>query len=127
VPDLSDHQRQQLEALRRAYEAELPEKVTSVARAAAAAGLRNWDPADVRDLHHLVHRLAGSSALWGFTAVSKAAGELEEVVLAAMEGTPRPPAALSEHVRRLLEELQHAVPVSLPPGPPAAAPERSGS
>lgn len=114
--------------MRQAYEAELPDKVTSVARAAAAAGLRNWDPAGVQELHHLVHRLAGSSAIWGFTAVSKAAGELEAIVLAAMEGTRPPTAERRDQVRRLLEELQHAVPLSppVPPAPPAP-PGRSAS
>jgi HPt (histidine-containing phosphotransfer) domain-containing protein len=110
VPELSDAQRRQLQELRQAYEAELPEKVTSIANAAAALRLRDWDPAGVEELHQLVHRLAGSSAIWGFTAVSKAAGELEELVLAALHGTPRPRPELSDAVRRLLEQLQHAVP-----------------
>jgi len=65
----------------------------------------------VRALHHLVHRLAGSSAIWGFTDVSAAAGELEEIVLAAMEGRRELATGdLSDQVRRLLDALQHAVP-----------------
>ena len=117
MPDLSDEQRRQLQELRQAYEAELPEKVTSIAKAAAALRLRDRDPAGVQELHQLVHRLAGSSAIWGFTAVSKVAGELEELVLAALDGTPRPRQELSDAVRRLLEQLQHAV----PPSPSRAA------
>jgi len=112
VPELSEEQRRQLQQLREAYEAELPEKVTGIANAAAVLRLRDWDPAGVQELHQLVHRLAGSSAIWGFTAVSKAANELEALVLTALEGTPRPRRDLSDAVRRLLEQLQHAVPPS---------------
>lgn len=111
MPELSGDQRRQLDALRRAYRQELPGKVTGVAEAAAAAGRRNWDPDGVRALHHLVHRLAGSAAIWGFTAVSAAAGELEEIVLAAMEGRPGlAHGELADEVRRLVDALQHAVP-----------------
>ena len=110
MPELTEDQRRQLEDLRQAYEAELPEKVTSIARAAAFAGLRNWEPAEVLELHRLVHRLAGSAASWGFGAVSKAAGELEEIVMAAM-GASRPAMeVLQSAVPRLVDELQHAVP-----------------
>lgn len=112
MAELTDDQRRQLEELRLAYEAELPEKVTSIARAAAFAGLRNWEPAEVVELHRLVHRLAGSAAIWGFTAVSKTAGELEEVVVAAMEKTPRAMERLQAAVPRLVDELQHAVPAA---------------
>jgi HPt (histidine-containing phosphotransfer) domain-containing protein len=120
VPDLSEEQRRRLHELRQAYEAELPEKVTSIAKAVAALRVREWDPAGVQELHQLVHRLAGSSAIWGFTAISKAAGELEELVLATLEGRPRPRQDLSDQVRRLLEQLQHAVPPGAPPATPPA-------
>src|SRR6185436_21002661 len=81
VAELTADQRAQLTALRRAYAAELPEKVQMIARAAAAAGLHNWEADGVRQLHQLVHRLAGSAAIWGFIEVSRAANELEAIVL----------------------------------------------
>jgi HPt (histidine-containing phosphotransfer) domain-containing protein len=110
MAELTEDQRRELETLRQAYEAELPEKVTSIARAAAFVGLRRWDAADVLELHRLVHRLAGSAAIWGFTAVSKAAGELEEIVMAAMGDSPPGMEVLQSAVPRLVDELQHAVP-----------------
>ena len=110
MAELTEDQRRQLESLRHAYEAELPEKVRSIARAAAFAGLRNWEPAEVQELHRLVHRLAGSAALWGFTAVSRTAGQLEEVVMAAMGGSPPATEVLQSAIPRLVDELQHAVP-----------------
>lgn len=122
MPELSEDQRRQLATLRQAYEAELPEKVAGIAQVAAALARRKWDAAGVRELHQIVHRLSGSSAIWGFTAVSRAAGELEEIVLAALAGTRRPN-DLSNEVPRLIDELQHAVPASLRAGhpPPAAS------
>ena len=106
MADLNAQQRRQLDALREAYEAELPEKVTSIARAAADdLGGR----AGVETLYQLVHRLAGSSAIWGFTAVSRAAGELEEVVLAALHDTSPPLERRSSEVRRLVGQLQRAL------------------
>jgi chemotaxis protein histidine kinase CheA len=112
VPELTQAQRRQLEALRREYEAELPEKLTLIARAVAALGRREWSSAELQELHHLVHRLAGSSAIWGFTALSRTAGELEVLVLAALEGSRPSTPELSGEVRRLLDLLQHAVPSS---------------
>jgi HPt (histidine-containing phosphotransfer) domain-containing protein len=120
LSELSESQRRQLEALRQAYEAELPEKVTGIAQAAATVARGQWDAAGVRELHQLVHRLAGSSAIWGFTAVSRAAGELEEIVLAALDGPRRPP-DLPTRVSRLIGELQEAVPAAPPSGPPPRA------
>jgi HPt (histidine-containing phosphotransfer) domain-containing protein len=110
LPELTEAQRRELAVLRQAYEAELPEKLSTIARAAAAAGLRNWDPAVVTELHGLVHRLAGSAAIWGFGAVSRAAGELEAVVFSALDGQPSATDVLSVAVPRLIDQLQQAWP-----------------
>jgi len=109
VPELSEAQRRELEALRHAYELELSEKVTAIARTAAGLERAPWGTADMQALHHLVHRLAGSSAIWGYTTVSKLAGELEDLVLSALQGTRGRTDDLSGEVRRLLEALLHAV------------------
>jgi len=109
VPELSEAQRRELEALRQAYQLELSEKVAAIARTAAGLERANWDTAAMRALHHLVHRLAGSSAIWGYTTVSKVAGELEDLVLSALQGTRGRTEELSGEVRRLLAALQHAV------------------
>lgn len=107
MPDLTPAQRQQLEALRQAYAAELPEKVTAIAEAATIIG--TWDDrARVQELHQLVHRLAGSSAIWGFAAIGRAAAELEEFLLRALDGIRPPRPELPSDVRRLIEALQRA-------------------
>jgi HPt (histidine-containing phosphotransfer) domain-containing protein len=107
MTDLKPEQRRELDALRRAYAAELPGKVTTIARAAAALDGGAGD--GVEELYHLVHRLAGSSAIWGFSAVSKAAGELEEVVLAARQASPALLERRKSEVRRLIGGLQRAL------------------
>jgi HPt (histidine-containing phosphotransfer) domain-containing protein len=108
MAELGPDQRRQLDALRRAYEQELPGKVTSIARAAAALGGADGE-VRLDELYHLVHRLAGSSALWGFGAVSQAAAELEAVVLSAREGQPALLERRSSEVRRLVGDLRRAL------------------
>ena len=108
MAELGPEHRRQLDALRRAYEAELPGKVTTIARAAASLGRAEGEEG-VQQLYQLVHRLAGSSAIWGFSAVSRAAAELEQVVLAALEGQPAHRERRKSEVRRLIGDLRRAV------------------
>lgn len=115
MPDLSAAQRRKLQALRRAYHAELPEKVSAIALAAAALRQHDWDTAGLNDLHHIVHRLAGSSAIWGFMDVSKTAGELEDVVLSGLERRGEKTVDIDREVGRLVQELQEAVQKSAEP------------
>ena len=125
MAELGADQRRQLDALRRAYEQELPGKVTNIARAAAALGRADGEMR-IDELYQLVHRLAGSSALWGFSEVSKAAAELEEVVLAAREGQPALLERRSSEVRRLIGDLRRALRTPRRASePPAHAHERT--
>lgn len=84
MPGLNEAQRAQLEAAREAYRAELPEKLDTIAVAAAAltAGI---DSASLETLYQLVHRLAGSAAVFGFHHLSRTAASLEEVVVSLRE------------------------------------------
>ncbi|HEX9203076.1 MAG TPA: hypothetical protein VF964_03865, partial [Vicinamibacteria bacterium] len=58
-------QRERLDSLRRAYVKDLPAKVRAVGD--AVASLEAGDREKLQSLHHLVHRLTGSSAIYGFT------------------------------------------------------------
>ena len=107
MPELSEAQRRELAALRQAFEAELPQKVTAIAGTAASLGTGPWDRSGLEGLLHLAHRLAGSSAIWGFTAVSDAASELEELITSALERVAPP--TLATDVQRLVAALQQAV------------------
>ena len=107
APRLTAGQRGRLEALRRAYVRDLPGKVRAIEEAAGA--LRPADRGKLRSLHHLVHRLTGSSAIYGFDRLSRAAAALEELVLAAGNETSsitlEEDAALAERLATLRAEL----------------------
>jgi len=75
---------QRLADLRVAYADHLPERVRAIEEAAAA--LRSDDAEAIRSLYHLVHRLTGSSAVYGFPELSRASAALEELLLAAWTG-----------------------------------------
>jgi HPt (histidine-containing phosphotransfer) domain-containing protein len=104
--------RAQLEALRRAYEAALPERVRAIEEAAAALHGPVLRREALEAAYHLVHRLSGSSAIYGFEAVRRAAAELESRLVAAMEsGTPA--GSWEVELAPHLEALRRAV--STPP------------
>ena len=84
TPRFTAEQRQRLEALHRAYLRDLPGKLRAIER--AAASLSPLDPEGLRALLHLVHRLTGSSAIYGFDRLSRASAALEELLLSAAEG-----------------------------------------
>jgi HPt (histidine-containing phosphotransfer) domain-containing protein len=106
-----DH-RAQLEALRRAYGEDLPQRVRAIESAATAL----HDPVLRREAleaaYHLVHRLSGSSAIYGFEAVRRAAAELETRLASAMESGP-PAGPWEAELAPYLEALRRAV--SAPP------------
>ncbi len=76
-------QRERLESLRRTYGRDLPARVRAIGEAAASLDPRNRG--QLESLHHLVHRLRGSAAIYGFTGVSRAASALEALVYALKE------------------------------------------
>lgn len=108
---LTGEQQARLEALRRAYLKELPAKVRAIENAAASLGAGG--PEKLRSLYHLVHRLAGSAAIYGIHGLGRAAAALEEAVLAACEGTAPMPLekdpALASRLAALKAELEVAL------------------
>jgi len=88
---LTEAQRAELDALRRTYQAELPEKLELIAGAVEALQTGGWDKADLHALYLLIHKLAGSAAIYGFDGISRTAGEIETWILAAPPGgVPEP-------------------------------------
>jgi chemotaxis protein histidine kinase CheA len=78
-------QRERLESLRRDYARDLPARIRAIAEAAASLEPRSREK--LQALHHLVHRLTGSAAIYGFTGVTRAASALEALVYSALTGT----------------------------------------
>jgi Hpt domain len=83
---LTEAQRAELDALRRTYEAELPEKLGLIEEAAEALRRGGWQKVDLQALYLPIHKLAGSAAIYGVDGVSRVAGELETWALAGLEG-----------------------------------------
>jgi two-component system, OmpR family, response regulator len=108
---LKEARRDDLAALRKVYEADLPERLRAIE--AAAASLRNfgWDGQVVTSVLEMAQRLAGSAAVYGFPEVSEAA--MRVASLANANGSPRPgpgdPQGLLKLVAMLSTALQAVV------------------
>jgi HPt (histidine-containing phosphotransfer) domain-containing protein len=112
---LTDAQRAQLDALRDAYRAELPQKLEAIAAAAAPLQADGADAAHLEPFYHLIHKLAGSAAIYGFDEVERAAAALEEWALASLS------AGVSEPRRQQLPLLLAALQAAFMANPRAAA------
>jgi HPt (histidine-containing phosphotransfer) domain-containing protein len=101
---------QRLASLRGAYAAELPERVRIIED--AAASLLSGDAEGLGSLYHLVHRLTGSAAVYGFAQVSRASAALEDFLLSQWTGTAQPAgdsaAPLTQLVAAVKQELAAA-------------------
>ena len=104
---LTDAQRAQLDALREAYRAELPRKVEAIASAAAPLQAPGADAGDLERFYHLIHKLAGSAAIYGCDGIEAAAAALEEWALAGMDAGAAGPRYA--HLPILLAALQKAL------------------
>jgi CheY-like chemotaxis protein len=82
--------RRRLRALQRTYRSDLPAKVQAIQAGAASLGGERWVPEQLRELYHLVHRMAGSAAIYGFDQVGQAAGQLETWALSALSAGASP-------------------------------------
>ena len=107
---LTDAQRAQLDALRERYGAELPGKVEAIAAAAAALQAPGADAAKLEQFYQLIHKLAGSAAIYGFDEIERAAAALEEWALANLGGGVSEPRR--QELPLLLAALQAALTAS---------------
>ena len=100
---LTEAQRAQLDALRQSYRAELPEKLGLIGGAVDTLHAGGWETGQLQELYHLIHKLAGSAAIYGFGGISRAAGDIESWALEALDGR------LTEERRPELVTLMHAL------------------
>lgn len=98
---------QQLVQLRTAYKAQLPQKIIDI-----RAGWINLNAEFSTDavtlLHRNIHSLVGSSATFGFTAISKLARELGDLLkplLATQEALFTPDDELQDQVKNIMEKF----------------------
>jgi HPt (histidine-containing phosphotransfer) domain-containing protein len=107
---LTGAQRAQLDALRDLYRAELPQKVEAITAAAAPLLAAAPDAAHLDRFYDLIHKLAGSAAIYGFDEMERAAAALEEWALASLSASVPDPRR--QDLPRLLAALQAALTAS---------------
>jgi len=89
MPRLTGNQRETFEALRQAYLAEVPARIAAIREAAVRLGGQGTTRGALEELRHLVHRLVGSSAIFGLHDLSASARALEDLTMQLLEGSDR--------------------------------------
>jgi two-component system, OmpR family, response regulator len=120
--------RREFEALRRAYLGELAEKLRTMEETAAALAAGGWDRSRLELLHHLVHRMAGSSGLYRLPELSRSAGALEGILKRILGGTTWPPSTSPAALTTLVRAVRHTArtEAELPAAGPAAGVSEDG-
>ena len=108
---------QAFEDLRMAFLEEVPEKIVAIRRAAEDVGQGDSQKA-ITVLYHLVHRLIGSTAIYGLERVSDAARPLEMCVGEVLESKTRCGPARAREIIDLVGELEQVWRQVSPPGKP---------
>lgn len=100
--------REQFEALRQAYEKQLPNKIQEIDQIWQHISQSPWDLEEWEMLHCLAHRLVGTSATFGFTKFSEITYTLECRLRDAI-ATKRPPTLQEkEAISNVLETIKIA-------------------
>ncbi len=108
--DAKSAAREKLASLRKAYLEKLPERIKEAEEGWQDLSAKLEDRGSLVNLHRTVHTLAGSSATFGFGAISMAARSLEKVLKSLIDGKSYPPEELMGMVHSHIEELKKAGP-----------------
>jgi chemotaxis protein histidine kinase CheA len=100
--------RQELLGLKRAFLAQLPDRVQAIETALGEAlGAGEIDRASVEALFHLAHRLCGSAGIYGYATVHAAACAIERVAMGLRAPGKDEPGRAAE-LRQLVVALKRA-------------------
>jgi chemotaxis protein histidine kinase CheA len=94
-----------LAVIKRDYVAELPARATSLHSAWILTQSEDWALPSLRELHRLVHSLAGSGATFGFADLSAHAHALELPLKAVLEDPSVDRSALPDLFEALMAAL----------------------
>jgi len=108
VDGLRDVDRQEFEALVRAYRQELGPKLKSMQAAAAALVRDGWDKPTVESLYQQAHRMVGSSGVYGVALLTRAAGILEDLLKSLLDGPAWPPADSPRQLATVIKAVKQA-------------------
>jgi two-component system, OmpR family, response regulator len=114
---------QAFEQLRRAYLEELPGRIAAMEQVAENLALEGWDREQVESLHHLTHRLAGSSGLYRMSELSRCAGLLEQIVKRLLVGAAWPPSSSPAELTTLVKAVRRTARAEARQAPPRPAGE----
>lgn len=95
----------QLEALRDAYAAQLPEKLKQIELAWQQLTPDKWDEEGFQALHRLVHSLTGSGKTFGWSMLSDKARNLEEYLQQLGQTRKVPNTEQRQEIEALLHKL----------------------
>jgi len=80
---------QELQALKDSYAEQVPEKLAQIDELWASLVEQGWDDETFKTLHRMVHSMAGSAPVFGFSTMGKSARELE-MLLKAVSASGEP-------------------------------------
>jgi len=80
---------EELQALKDSYADQVPQKLAEIDALWATLVDEGWDGESVKTLHRMVHNMAGSAQVFGFTMMGKRARELE-MLLKAISSSGEP-------------------------------------
>jgi len=101
--------RRELFRLKRAFLAQLPDRVQAIETGLdEALGAGELERERVDALFHLAHRLCGSAGIYGYPAVHTAAGAVERVAEGVRDAGGKAESSQVAELRQLVEALKRA-------------------
>lgn len=92
--------RVRLEALRKAFLNQLPDRIRELQKAWKKLDGEAWNPESFQEFHRGIHALAGSGAMFGCDALSQRAKLLDNLLKTLASGAEPP----SKRTRRLIRD-----------------------
>lgn len=97
-----------LEQLYADYRQQLPERIRFIAQQFAAYCAHSNSPTALHDLHHALHKLAGSGATFGHTEMGKIARQWEHITGSLLSSATAASVSQRQEMQSLLAQLSKA-------------------
>ena len=105
VPDSNDRLMEKLRSLQARYQKDLTAKLVQLDAAWLSVDREACSRDELKNFHLLLHRLAGSAATFGFTAIGEIGQRLEDIVLPVLNDGR----ALDGAARRIIRDGLDAI------------------
>lgn len=97
-----------LNALEAEFQKHLPERLQTIQQLLSVIQPNSADPTSLEALHFALHKLAGSGATFGYSALSTLARQWENDVRLLISGKTPPTSQKCDEMQRLFERLLKA-------------------